>query len=217
MLIVFGSQKGGAGKTTLATSCAAALAQSGRGVVLVDADPQGTATQWALARASQPDLSLVRLVQRSGDLFAELRALRREAGDVVVDTGGADTPELRTALCAADVFVSPLRPSQADLWTTSHVEQIAIGARAINPGLSALWLLSQAPTHAWADEAGDAATFLAESSLRLCSTVVFERKAYRAALMRARGATESTDRRAAGEIAALLEEIHGEVSHRASA
>ena len=44
--------KGGVGKTTLATHLAAACALGGRGTVMVDADPQGSARDWLEARQS---------------------------------------------------------------------------------------------------------------------------------------------------------------------
>ena len=45
-IITVANQKGGAGKTTLTMSLAGALASSGNKVLVVDADPQGTALQW---------------------------------------------------------------------------------------------------------------------------------------------------------------------------
>ena len=47
LILTFLSQKGGAGKTTLACAMAVAGENAGRATVLVDLDPQGTATKWA--------------------------------------------------------------------------------------------------------------------------------------------------------------------------
>ncbi len=54
MIIAVINQKGGAGKTTIALNIAAALAAEGKRVLLIDADPQQTAQDWAAVRSSLP-------------------------------------------------------------------------------------------------------------------------------------------------------------------
>jgi chromosome partitioning protein len=53
MIIAVLNQKGGVGKTPLAVHIAAALAMQGARVLLVDADPQGSARDWAAARVGE--------------------------------------------------------------------------------------------------------------------------------------------------------------------
>ena len=50
MIIAFLNQKGGVGKTTLATHLAGELVARGRSAVVIDADPQGSALDWAQRR-----------------------------------------------------------------------------------------------------------------------------------------------------------------------
>ena len=50
MVLALVNRKGGVGKTTLAVNIAACLARQGQAVLLVDADPQGSATAWASVR-----------------------------------------------------------------------------------------------------------------------------------------------------------------------
>ena len=54
MIIAVINQKGGAGKTTIALNLAAALAAEGKRVLLIDADPQQTAQDWAAIRQTPP-------------------------------------------------------------------------------------------------------------------------------------------------------------------
>lgn len=64
MIIVVGSNKGGVGKTTLASNLAVAFASRAQKVVLVDADPQGSALYWGAMRQQEQHSPLITVVQR---------------------------------------------------------------------------------------------------------------------------------------------------------
>ena len=145
MILMVGGEKGGVGKTTLATHLAVARKAAGRSVMLVDADSQGTASTWADARKEKevPQLPCVSL--RGGKLHAELRELARHYQDVVVDTGGADGPEFRSALLAAEMLLLPLRPGSFDFWTLVKMSDVIAMADSYNEGLRTAVVLSQVP------------------------------------------------------------------------
>jgi chromosome partitioning protein len=145
VILMVGGEKGGVGKTTLATHLAVARKAAGRSVMLVDADSQGTASTWADARKEKgvPQLPCVSL--RGGKLHAELRELARHYQDVVVDTGGADGPEFRSALLAAETLLLPLRPGSFDFWTLVKMGDVIAMADSYNKGLRTAIVLSQVP------------------------------------------------------------------------
>ncbi|MBB3345966.1 ParA family partition ATPase [Sphingomonas sp. BK069] len=108
------SQKGGAGKTTLAIHLAVAAMQSGLATLILDTDPQATASQWYQWRGGgEPDVIdcaahalLARKVQQASELGAEL---------VVIDTPPHADIMAREACRVADLVLIPCRPQAFDL------------------------------------------------------------------------------------------------------
>src|SRR5579875_3515953 len=95
-VLSFVSQKGGAGKSTLAISCAVAAEQDGYQVLIVDLDPQGTSEAWFQDRnADTPKL----VTAAAADLPDALACARSARFDfVLIDTPGRDEPAVATAI-----------------------------------------------------------------------------------------------------------------------
>ncbi|ESL57031.1 hypothetical protein L458_05119 [Klebsiella pneumoniae BIDMC 22] len=123
-VLVLASQKGGAGKTTLAAHLAVAASQDGAGpAVLIDTDPQGSLSAWWNSReADTPALASATLA----DLPAKLVALA-EAGFklAVIDTPPAITAAIRDVVKLADLVLIPTRPSPHDLRAVGSTVDIA--------------------------------------------------------------------------------------------
>ena len=113
MTIVVASQKGGAGKTSLLRNVAAAAAVTREGVVMLDADPQGSLTRWYNVR----DRDVPGLVRLDGRPIPELLAGLRKAGAglLLVDTPPAASPFTGELLALADLVVLPVQASPDDL------------------------------------------------------------------------------------------------------
>jgi chromosome partitioning protein len=113
-VIVFTSQKGGSGKTTLSGHVAVQAELAGQGpVALIDTDPQGSLAAWWNARDAAAPVFVQTTVQR---LFADLEELRnRGIRLVVIDTPPAVTTTIRNVVAYADLVVIPTRPSPHDL------------------------------------------------------------------------------------------------------
>jgi chromosome partitioning protein len=126
MLVAVGNQKGGVGKTTLAVHLACAWSRRHR-VLLVDADPQRSATAW-LQDAGAVEVA----TPRDADLAAFLDAQVPQYDAVIVDTPpGLDRP-LREVIRAAGMLLVPLQPTPVDVRAvraTLELAQILRGAR----------------------------------------------------------------------------------------
>ncbi len=99
MILLLGGEKGGTGKSTLATNLAAWLAVNDRDVILVDTDVQRTAANWVDRRNLLNGVPAVQCAERRGNVFHALRDLAKRYEEVIVDAGGRDSePEQRTTM-----------------------------------------------------------------------------------------------------------------------
>jgi len=210
-VILVGGQKGGVGKTTIASNLVVLLARRSLDVCLLDADPQASSARWAERRSEQqPQRPVVHCVQKSGDVRTAAADLAGRYRHIVVDAGGRDSKELRSALLAADVFVTPLRASQLDLETLAALGEVVSATLLYNPSLRRHSVLSIAPSNPRIREVADAREALGEvydELLPLLSTVVRERKAYRDAVLVGLGVVELDNALATAEIESLANEI----------
>lgn len=111
--IVLASQKGGAGKTTLALHLAAAAEDAGHTALVIDLDPQATASQWAAWRKDAPPVVIDSAPPR---LAAKIeQATEQGANFIVIDTPPHADSAASAAVEAADLVLIPCRPSAFDL------------------------------------------------------------------------------------------------------
>lgn len=210
MIILIGGEKGGTGKTTLATNLAATSAINGDDVLLVDTDPQRTASFWSLTRDEKNIHPRVATIQKFDNVKKEIAALKNKFDHIFIDAGGRDSLELRTALLVADKAFFPLRASQFDLWTLAKINNHVRDARAINEKLRAFVLINQASPNPSVKEGEDASIYLEEfDELDTIKTVITERIAYRKAAINGACVQELSpeDKKASAEILSFHEEV----------
>ena len=123
-VIVFASQKGGSGKTTLSGHVAVEAERQGYGpVALIDTDPQGSLAKWWNVR-SDPAPAFIQSV--FSNLFYDLETAREEGFRlVVIDTPPAVTRAISEVVSFADIVVAPTRPSPHDLRAVGPTVDIA--------------------------------------------------------------------------------------------
>ncbi|OHC21969.1 MAG: ATPase [Pseudomonadales bacterium RIFCSPHIGHO2_02_FULL_60_43] len=144
MILVLFNEKGGVGKTTLATHIAGELALRGQNVILIDADPQGSALDWIHRRSHQclPRLfSAVGLARET--LHQEAPELARRADHVIIDGPPRIAALARSALLATDRVLIPEQPSPYDLWASAEMVNLIREAQVFRPQLRAAFAINR--------------------------------------------------------------------------
>lgn len=132
VMIAVLNQKGGVGKSTLATNLAAASHLAGRSTLLIDLDRQATAFDWYAARAEGSQLA--GLDVRKADKIWTLRQFRDLAKDheVILCDGPARLNEIgQAAAIAADIVLIPMKPGRAEWWAAAETQEMLDAADRI--------------------------------------------------------------------------------------
>jgi chromosome partitioning protein len=183
MIVLIGGEKGGTGKTTVATNLAAMRALAGRDVLLIDTDQQGSANYWAQSRDEAGLNPRVACVQKFGKgLPVEVKDLAHRYQDIIIDAGGRDSVELRSAMIVANRAYIPIQPSQFDIWTLNRMDELIETARGFNPGLQAWVIISRSSTNPSVHESDDTVEIMGDfPNLGLAGISIRDRIAYRKA------------------------------------
>lgn len=141
MIIGVLNQKGGVGKTTLSVNLAASLARGGSRVLLIDADPQGSALDWAAARQSEPLFSVVGLPRPT--VHKEIAQIGHGYDHIIIDGPPRVTDLARSAIMASDVVLIPVQPSPYDIWAADEVVKLIDEAKVYNEKLKSAFVVNR--------------------------------------------------------------------------
>jgi chromosome partitioning protein len=208
--IAFMTQKGGAGKTTLAASLAVAAAAAGESVIALDLDPQASLLHWGERRSARKVLHKVMIEPLEAERLPRLHAIIEGLGGVgftvaIFDTAGADDAAARFVTEVADLCLLPARPTRLDVDATAATFRAAFLAKR-----RAAFVLNQCPPSYRSSRASESAKGLTGLGV-LAEPMLSSRMDFQDAIGTGLGVTEY-DRggRAAREIEALWAWVRGQ-------
>ena len=162
------SEKGGAGKTTLAVNLAVAAEARGLPTVVFDIDPRANSAAWGAARAGVPDVVAAQASQLPS-LLAQARVNAAEL--VILDSPGNAEGVAGKAAEAADVILIPCRPYGPDLTSVA-----ASAALARASGKPFYVVINAAPS--LGVETAEAVAAIQAAGVAVLQVVLHSRKAF---------------------------------------
>lgn len=204
MIIGFLNQKGGVGKTTLAVHVADALARQKKRVLLVDADPQGSALDWAASRRGEPLFPVAGLPRPS--IHKELPALAKGYDFVLIDGPPRVYEVARSAIMASDLVLIPVQPSPYDVWAAKEIVDLLREASVFKPALKSAFVINRKIVHTALGR--DVVEALAEYPTPVLKTAICQRVALAESAAQGQTVFETApDNPAVKELLALVDDI----------
>lgn len=197
------NQKGGAGKTTIATHLAMGLHLAGFTVTFIDTDPQGNARDWAAIREHHP-FPVIGIDRPTVD--KDIRALA--PADFYVIDGASQVSDLMvSAIKAADFVLIPVQPSPLDIWASvDAVELVKTRVEIMDGKLRAALVVSRADPRTTLSR--EVVGQLEKFGLPILATQIFQRVIYPGSAVSGQTAMEvDPEHKGSKEMTALMDEV----------
>lgn len=204
MIISVQNQKGGVGKTTLAIHVSHGLVLWGGPVLLVDADPQGSARDWAATRTDKPPFSVIGLDRPT--IHRDLPEMMKNYAHIVIDGPPRVTELARSAIIAADLVLIPVQPSPYDVWAAQEIVTLIKEASVFKEKLKSVFVINRKIVNTAIGR--DVAEALSGYGLPVLQSQVCQRVAFAESAATGQTVLETEpNSQAAHEINALVDEL----------
>lgn len=203
MIVTIANQKGGTGKTTLATNVASVAAAEGLSVLLVDADRQGSARDW---HAAGDGNGVEILAADTPTSVPTIAGLADRYGLIVIDAPPSASAMGAALVKVSDLVIIPVQPSPYDIWACGELVELVKQRQELADGRPvAAFVISRAINRS--NLAGDVAGALADYGLPVLKARTVQRVAYASTAAQGRSVLDSDDEAAQAELRELFAEI----------
>lgn len=205
-IVAVGNQKGGCGKTTVTMQLAGAFSRQVR-VLVVDADPQGTATRWASRAPEGKDFpaTISGLAAAGAKIHREIQKVLADYDLVIVDCPPAvESPITQSVFLVADLGLLPVIPSPPDLWAAVGIRTLVEQIQPLNESLKVRLVANMVQTTTLSKEVVE---LFQDFRIPLLPTHVGHRTAYRMSATCGTSVHTLKDPKAIEEVERLASEV----------
>lgn len=206
-VILLTNQKGGCGKTTLSMNLAGVIGSKFK-VLLIDGDPQGSASRWAASSSDEKPFptAVMSLANVTDKVNREIKKYLADYEYIIVDCPPAiDNSFTASALLVADLALVPVVPSPTDLWAAIGIQKLISNVSEINEKLTARLVANMCQSIASISK--EALNLINEFDFPKTNTDIYQRTSYRQAAAFGGTVLDLDNPKAKSEINALVAEV----------